>query len=84
MTRSLLLVSGRTRRGSVNFAVPRTALAKVLGYVGAEIVEPACLRLPVRRDALGANGVIHDAEIQGSIADVVQTLLDAADRAAGR
>ena len=37
------------------------SLRKVLGYVGAEIVEPACVRIPVTRQAVGADGLVHDA-----------------------
>ena len=36
------------------------SLRKVLGYVHAQIVEPACLRLPLTRDAIGSDGTISD------------------------
>jgi NAD(P)H-dependent FMN reductase len=50
------------------------SLAKVLGYVGAQIVESACLRLPLTRDAVGADGVITDPVIQQRITDVLHNL----------
>jgi NAD(P)H-dependent FMN reductase len=36
------------------------SLAKVMGYVGARVVEAACLRLPLTREAVGADGLISD------------------------
>jgi chromate reductase, NAD(P)H dehydrogenase (quinone) len=50
------------------------SLAKVLGYVGAQIVESACLRLPLTRDAVGADGLIADPGIQQQITNVLQNL----------
>lgn len=35
-------------------------LATVLAYVQADVVDDACLHIPVARDAIGANGVIAD------------------------
>lgn len=52
------------------------SLAKVLGYVGATVVEPACLRVPMRRDAIGADGVVADPEIRDRVAQVVALLVD--------
>src|SRR3954463_3801520 len=37
-------------------------LATVLGYVGAEILESRGMRVPVARDAVGADGRIADAD----------------------
>lgn len=44
------------------------SLRKVLGYVDADIVEDACVRIPLTRDAIGADGVIADAAVRARIA----------------
>ena len=36
------------------------SLREVLGYVGADVVDPAGLRIPVARDAIGPDGLIAD------------------------
>jgi hypothetical protein len=46
----------------------------VLGYVHAEIVEDACVRIPVARDAIGADGLIADARLRERLADVLRVL----------
>lgn len=51
------------------------SLRKVLGYAGADIVEDACVRIPVDR-ALVVDGVVRDLEIRSRIAGVVRTLAD--------
>jgi NAD(P)H-dependent FMN reductase len=51
------------------------SLAKVLGYVGADVVEDACLRLPLTRDAVGPDGVIADQQIRHALTGVVDALL---------
>jgi NAD(P)H-dependent FMN reductase len=51
-------------------------LRVVLGYINADIVEPACVRAPVRRDAVGADGLVHDAAARAAIARAVQALVD--------
>ncbi|MEJ7655595.1 MAG: NAD(P)H-dependent oxidoreductase, partial [Thermoleophilaceae bacterium] len=38
------------------------SLSKVLGYVGANVVEAACARIPLTRDVVGADGVIADRD----------------------
>jgi chromate reductase, NAD(P)H dehydrogenase (quinone) len=43
------------------------SLRKVLGYVGADIVEAAVVRLPVPRTAIGADGLIGDPAIRDAI-----------------
>jgi NAD(P)H-dependent FMN reductase len=50
------------------------SLRKVLGYVHADIVEEACARIPVTRDAVGDDGTLSDASLRERIADVVSTL----------
>lgn len=50
------------------------SLRKVLGYVHAEIVEDACVRIPVPRGAVGEDGLIADAAIRVALAEVLAAL----------
>jgi chromate reductase len=50
------------------------SLRKVLGYVGAVIVEEACVRIPVERNAIGPEGTIADPELRAQIASSLATL----------
>ncbi len=43
------------------------SLRRVLGYTGARIVEDACARIPVPRQAVGADGLVHDPELRAEI-----------------
>ena len=52
------------------------ALASVLGYVGAVIVEAACRRIPVDRAAVGPDGTISDPGFRAEAAQVWDALLD--------
>ncbi|WP_328303064.1 hypothetical protein [Actinomycetospora sp. NBC_00405] len=83
----MLLIGGSTRAASTTTAVLRTArelarpgavlyegLATVLGYVGADVVEAACARVPVTRDALGPDGLVGDAELRAHIGAAVESL----------
>lgn len=54
------------------------SLRKVLGFVGANIVETACVRIPVARDAVGPDGVIAAPALREQIAGVLRTLAHAA------
>jgi NAD(P)H-dependent FMN reductase len=54
------------------------ALRKVIGYIGASIVEPACLRLPLTRQEIDPDGLIRDPEIRLQIAASISALVDAA------
>ena len=49
------------------------SLRKVLGYSGALIVEEACARIPIPRDAV-SDGVVQDLDLRSQIADVVAKL----------
>jgi chromate reductase, NAD(P)H dehydrogenase (quinone) len=49
-------------------------LAVVLGYVQTRIVEDACRHVPVPRDAIGADGLIHHDATRTAIADTVTAL----------
>ena len=50
------------------------SLRKVLGYVHAEIVEDACTRIPVARNAIGADGLIADPGVRERAAGVLAVL----------
>jgi chromate reductase len=45
-------------------------LETVLGYVGADLVRPGCVELPVARDAVGVDGVITEATALAGLAGV--------------
>ena len=53
------------------------SLSTVLRYTGTNVIEAACVRVPVDRDAIGVNGVIEDASLRAAITAAVRTLLDA-------
>lgn len=50
------------------------SLRKVLGYTGSRVVEAAVGRIPVPRDAIGADGLIAAAEIREPLAATLQAL----------
>lgn len=50
------------------------SLAKVLRYAGAEIVDDACVRAPVARDMVGADGLVIDGEARDTISRAVARL----------
>lgn len=52
------------------------SLRKVMGYIGARIVESACARIPLSRRAVGADGVIHDPAVRDQIAAALAALAD--------
>jgi chromate reductase, NAD(P)H dehydrogenase (quinone) len=66
----------------INVAAPgrgqgaQDALASVLGYVGAVIVESACRRIPVDRAAVSQDGTISDPGFRAEAAQVWDALLD--------
>ena len=51
------------------------ALASVLGYVGAVIVEPACRRIPVHRAAVSPDVTISDPRFRAEATQVWDALL---------
>jgi chromate reductase, NAD(P)H dehydrogenase (quinone) len=51
------------------------SLAKVLGYVGADVVEAACRRIPMSRDLVGPDGTVAEPQLREQIADAVRVLL---------
>jgi chromate reductase len=52
------------------------SLAKVLRYAGADIVDGACVRVPVIRSMVGPDGLISDVAARGAIARAVAVLVD--------
>jgi chromate reductase, NAD(P)H dehydrogenase (quinone) len=50
------------------------SLRKVLGYVQADIIDAACVRIPVPQQAVGADGTITDPAIRQQIAKALETL----------
>ena len=60
------------------------SLRLVLDYATSDIVEHACRRIVVPRDAVGSDGLIADSGIREQITDVVRALVDyCADPARG-
>ncbi|MEU9475945.1 NAD(P)H-dependent oxidoreductase [Streptomyces sp. NPDC048191] len=70
----------------VNAAAPgrgqgaEATLRTVLGYTGAHIVEPACVRIPVGRDTLGADGLIADPEARRQLGETLGLLASCGSR----
>jgi chromate reductase len=52
------------------------SLRKVLGYVGADVVEAACRRIPVTRQDVGDDGLITSPEARAAIQMTVTALGD--------
>jgi NAD(P)H-dependent FMN reductase len=52
------------------------SLRKVLGYVHADVVEAACVRVPVARGDVGEDGAIAAPEARTAIAGAVAALAD--------
>ncbi|WP_329337426.1 NAD(P)H-dependent oxidoreductase [Streptomyces sp. NBC_00663] len=54
-------------------------LRTVLGYTGADIVERACVKLPVDRGMLGADGTVTDPDFRRRVGETLGLLAAAAD-----
>lgn len=50
------------------------SLRKVLGYAHADVIEPACMRMPLTQDAVADDGTIADASSRERIAAMLTTL----------
>ena len=50
------------------------SLRTVLGYLGVTLVEDACVHIPVGRDLVGEDGLVHDEDTRGAIAGVLARL----------
>jgi chromate reductase len=55
-------------------ASAHASLRIVLGYLTVDIVEDACVHIPVGRDLLGEDGLVHDEPTREAILNVVTTL----------
>ncbi|WP_058855023.1 NADPH-dependent FMN reductase [Nocardia jinanensis] len=51
------------------------ALASVLGYLGADVDEAICARLPLSRTDIGEDGLVASPEFRAGAADVVRRLV---------
>lgn len=56
------------------------ALRTVLGYTGGDIVEDACVHVPVPRQAVDPDGIIRDPAIRDRVAAAMGALVDHARR----
>jgi chromate reductase len=54
------------------------SLATVLRYVGADIVEAACVRIPVTRDMVGPDGLVAEPSARERIGAALATLTSSA------
>jgi chromate reductase len=52
------------------------SLRKVLEYAGAEIVEGGCVRIPIARQLVGSDGLVHDDQAREQIAGAVGRLAE--------
>ena len=59
------------------------ALAGVLGYVGAVVVEAACRTVPVDRASIGPDGLVTDPDFATAAAEVWAALLTPVRRSRG-
>jgi NAD(P)H-dependent FMN reductase len=59
-------------RGSGADATLRT----VLGYVDADVIEPACVRVTVGRDDVGPAGLVDDPAIRSALGGVLGAVVD--------
>jgi chromate reductase len=56
------------------------SLRKVLGYVHADIVDAACMRIPITRDAVADDGMISDPIARERIAAMLRILMSEMSR----
>lgn len=50
------------------------SLAIVLGYTGADLIDEACVDVPVSRQSINPDGLIHDETIRQEIANALGSL----------
>ncbi len=58
------------------------SLARVLGYVGAAAIEPACRHLPLARAAARPGAAVTDPAFRAGLVDVLRAILDHLDAGA--
>jgi chromate reductase, NAD(P)H dehydrogenase (quinone) len=56
------------------------SLRTVLGYVGADVIESACLAFPVTSDMVGEDGLVADTTVRAQLTQALETLARAATR----
>ena len=56
------------------------SLRKVVSYLSMEIVEEACVRIPIARDAVGEDGLVADPAIREQLAAALAALREGAAR----
>jgi hypothetical protein len=59
---------------------PTTRCGKFWGYVNTVVIESACLKLPLTRDAVGADGGLRGAEERQQLIAMLTTLVAEIDR----
>lgn len=52
----------------------------MLGYVGAAIIEPACIALPVTSDMVTEDGLVADHDVQRRLSETLEILVGACSR----
>jgi chromate reductase len=67
----------------INVAAPgrgagaEDSLASVLGYVGADVIDKACRRITLPRQAIGPDGLVRDPGFREEAARVIDDIVDA-------
>jgi NAD(P)H-dependent FMN reductase len=67
----------------INVAAPgrgagaEESLASVLGYVGAAVIEKACRRITLPRQAIGPDGLVRDPGFREEAVRVIENIVDA-------
>jgi chromate reductase, NAD(P)H dehydrogenase (quinone) len=56
------------------------SLRRVLGYVGAAIIEPACIALPVTSDMVTEDRLVADHDVQRRLSETLEILVGACPR----
>jgi chromate reductase, NAD(P)H dehydrogenase (quinone) len=51
------------------------SLRRVLSFTGAKIIEEACVRIPVPRDSVGAEGAVENSRIREQLADALHAFV---------
>ena len=77
MRRSCRASAGCRWRSPQRFEQHATRWTALLRYTGAKLIEAACVRIPVHRDAIGLDGLIGDPEIRIHTNAAITMLLDA-------
>jgi chromate reductase len=68
-------INASGRAAPTGGAAAHASLRTVLAYTGAEIVEAACLRVPVERRMVGADGLIGDDGVRAELARALMAIV---------